>query len=92
MMGVFDSIELRMLRRADYVRQRKHLRDSHVRSHETQSVHKFEREIGRALLSIHNSMESKHSSYVNIRVFLKFHLATLLRRADYMRCLKLLTG
>ena len=56
MMGVFDSIELRMLRRADYVRQRKHLRDSPVRSHETQSVHKFGREIGCALLSIHNSV------------------------------------
>ena len=41
MMCVFDSIELGMLRRADYVRQRKLLRYSHVHSHETQSVHRL---------------------------------------------------
>ena len=43
-----------MLRRADYVRERKLLRDSHVHSHETQSVHKLGWETGWAhsLLSL----------------------------------------
>ena len=42
MIGVFDSIKLRMLRRVDYVRKCKLLRDSpHVHSHETQSIHKL---------------------------------------------------
>ena len=96
MMGAFDSIELRMLRRADYVRERKLLRDSHVHSHETQSVQKLGWETGWAhsLLSLTfaTRWNQKHPSYVGIWLFLKLHLATLLRRADYMRCLKLLTS
>ena len=71
----FDSIELRMLSRAEYVRERNLLKDSHVNSHETQSVHKLGWETGWA-----------------DSCFLKFHLAALLRRADYIRCLKLLTS
>ena len=38
MKGVLDSIELRMLRRADYLRERNTLRESHAHSYETQSV------------------------------------------------------
>ena len=34
----------------------------------------------------------KHPSYISIWLFLKFHVAVLLQRADYMRCLKLLTS
>ena len=32
----------------------------------------------------------KHTRYVSILLFLKFHLACLLRRPDNMRCIKLL--
>ena len=97
MMGVFYSIELRMLRRADYVvKEPKLLRDSHVHSHERQSVHKLGWGIGWAhsLLSLAfaTRWNRKHPSYVNIRLFLKFHLAdpALLQRADYiyMKCFK----
>ena len=95
-MGVFDSIELQILRRADYVRERKLLNDSHFRSYETQSVHKPGWGIGWAhsLLSLAfvARWNQKHPSYVSIRFFLKFHLAALLWRADYMRCLKLLAS
>ena len=38
MKGVLDSIELRMLRRADYMRECNILRESHVHRYETQSV------------------------------------------------------
>ena len=38
MKGVLYSIELRMLRRADYLRERNILRESHVHNYETQSV------------------------------------------------------
>ena len=95
-MGVFDSIELQILRRADYVREHKLLRDAHVHSHETQSVHKTGRETGWAhsLLSLAfvTRWNQKHPSYGSIQLFLKFHLATLLQRGDYMRCLKLLAS
>ena len=91
MMGVFDSIELQMLRRADYVRERKLLKDSHVHSHETQSVDKLGWRIGWAhsLLSLPfaTRRNQKHPSYVSIRLFLKFRLAALLQRADFIRCL-----
>ena len=96
MMSVFDSIKLRMLKRAGYVRECKLLRDSHVHSHEMQSVHKLEWETGwtHSLLSLAfaTRCNQKHRSYVSIRLFLKFHLAALLRRPDYMRSLKLLTS
>ena len=75
MMSVFDSIELQMLRRADYMRERKLLRDSHVHSHETQSVHKLVWETGWAhsLLSLAfaSRLNQKHPSYVSIRLFFK---------------------
>ena len=94
--GCFWFHELRMLRRAHYVRKRKLLRDSHLHSHETQSVHKLGSETGWAhsLLSLAfaTRWNQKHPSYVNIRLSLKFHLAALLPTADYMRCLKLLTS
>ena len=38
MEGVLDSIEIRMLRRADYMKERNILRQSHIHSYETQSV------------------------------------------------------
>ena len=75
MMGVFDSIELRMLRRADYVRERKLLRDSHVHSHETQSVHKLGWETGWAhsllSLALATQWNQKHPLYVSIRLLFK---------------------
>ena len=64
-----------MLRRADYVRERKLLRDSHVHSHETQSVHKIGWETGWAhsLLSLAFAARwnQKHPSYVSIWLFFK---------------------
>ena len=78
------------------VQERKLLRDSHVHFHETQSVHKLGWEIGwtHSLLSLAFTTQwnQKHSSYVSIRLLAKFHLAALARRADYMRCLKLMTS
>ena len=75
MMGVFDSIELRMLRRADYVRERNLLRDSHVHSHETHSVHKLGWETGWAhsllFLAFATRLNQKHPSYISIRLFFK---------------------
>ena len=38
MKGVLDSIELQMLRRADYMRECNILRESHVHSYKTQSA------------------------------------------------------
>ena len=64
-----------MLRTADCVRERKHLRDSHVHSHGTQSVHKLGWETGWAhsLLSLAFATQwnQKHPPYVSIRLFLK---------------------
>ena len=62
MEGVLDSIELQILRRIEYMRERKILAESHVQSYVTPSVllwggfwagRKY------TLLSIRNSMESK---------------------------------
>ena len=95
MKGALDSIKLQMLRRADYLRERNVLRESHVHSYETQSVRENGWELGgrySALLSILNSMESKTSFINKYSVVLQFHLTTLLRRVDYMRCSKLLTS
>ena len=73
MMGASDSIELPMLSRADYVRERKLLRDSHVHSHETQSAHKLGWETGWAhsqlSLAFATRWNQKHPSYVSIRLF-----------------------
>ena len=74
-MGVFDSIELRMLRRGNYMRERKLPRDSPVYNHEMQSVHKLGWETGWAhsLLSLAfaTRWNQKHPSYVSIRLFFK---------------------
>ena len=95
-MGFFDSIKLRMLRRADYARERKFLKASHVHSYKMEAVHNLGWGIGWAhsLLSLKfvTGWYQKHLSYVSSKLFLKFHLAALLRRVDYMRCLKLLTS
>ena len=57
------------------MRERKLLRDSHVHSHETQSVHKIGWETGWAhsLLSLAFAARwnQKHPSYVSIRLFFK---------------------
>ena len=95
MKGVLDSIKLQMLRRADYLRERNVLRESHVHSYETQSARENGWELGgrySALLSTRNSMESKTSFINKYSVVLQFHLTTLLRISDYMRCSKLLTS
>ena len=74
-MGVFDSVVLRMLRRGNYMRERKLPRDSHVYNHEMQSVHKLGWETGWAhsLLSLAFATQwnQKHPSYVSIRLFFK---------------------
>ena len=59
MKGVLDFTELQMLRRANYMRERNILGESHVYSYGTPSVFHFGWEIGWALRSIHKSMESK---------------------------------
>ena len=86
---VFDSIKLRMLWRANYVR----LTCSQPQN--SQYIHKLGWETGWAhsLLSLAfaTRWNQKHPSYICI-CFLKFHLTALLWKADYMRCLKLLTS
>ena len=73
MKGVLDSVELRMLRRADYMRERNILGESHVYSYGTPSVLHIGWEIGRAdsLLSLAfaTRWNPKHPSYVSIRLF-----------------------
>ena len=67
--GALDSIELRMLRRADYLRECNILEESHIYSHGTPSVFHFGREIGWAdsLLSLAfaTRWNPKHLSYVS---------------------------
>ena len=73
MKGVLDSMELRMLRRADYMRERNILGESHVYSYGTPSVLHIGWEIGRAdsLLSLAfaTRWNPKHPSYVSTRLF-----------------------
>ena len=61
----------------------------------SQYIHKlgWETGWGHSLLSLAfaTRWNQKHPSYICI-CFLKFHLTGLLRKADYMRCLKLLTS
>ena len=74
MIGVFDSIKLRMLWRADYVREPKLLRDSHVHSHKTVSIYinLGGKQGGHIVcsLSICNSMESK-TTIIHMYLFFK---------------------
>ena len=66
----------------------------HVHSDERQSVNNF----GCGIRWVHSFLflafatrcNQKHSSYVTIWFFLKFRLAALLQRADYMKCFKLI--
>ena len=75
MKSVLDSIELQMLRRAEYMRERDILRESHVHSYETQSVRVGSIEWGAgwadSLLSLAfaTRWNPKHPSYVSIRLF-----------------------
>ena len=70
---VLDSIELRMLRRADYMRERNILGESHICSYGTPSVFHIGRENGWAdsLLSLvfETRWDPKDPSYVNTRLF-----------------------
>ena len=73
MKSVLDSIELRMLRRADYMRERNILGESHVYSYRTPSVSHIGWEIGWAdsLLSLAfaTRWNPKHPSYVSTQLF-----------------------
>ena len=93
MVGVFDSI--RLWKRRDVI-ECNVLRDSHVHSQKIQTLHKLGSRIGWAhsLLSLAFTTwwNQKHPSYISIQLLMKFHPAALLWRADYMRCLKLLTS
>ena len=73
MKGVLDSIKLRMLRRADYMREHNILGESHVYSYGRLSVVHIGRENGWAdtLLSLAFAARwnPKHPSYVSTRLF-----------------------
>ena len=73
MKGVLDTIELRMLRRADYLRERNILGESHVYSYGTLSVFHIGRENRWAdsllSLSFATPWNPKHPSYVSTRLF-----------------------
>ena len=92
MMGVFDFTKLRMLRSE---RQSASSSETHMFT-ATKRNQYINLEIGWTYsllpLTFATRWNQKHSSYVSIRLLAKFHRAALLRRADYMRCLKLLTS
>ena len=73
MKGILDSIDLRMLGRADYIRERSIFGESHVYSYGTPSVFHFGREIGwvDSLLSLAFAARwnPKHRSYGSTRLF-----------------------
>ena len=93
MVGVFDSIKL--WERRDVI-ECNVLRDSYFHSQKVQTLYKLWSRMGWAhsLLSLAFTTwwNQNYPSYISIQLLMKFHLATLLWRADYMICLKLLTS
>ena len=98
MMGVFDSMELRMLRRAGYVSALSPVFHPSLCGLRFMAV-MWTCEYMRNLYSLSHSLLSlafatpwnqKHPSYVSIRLFLKFHVRGFLMIAIMFVCIKIL--
>ena len=98
MMGVFDSMELRMLRRAGYVSALSPVFHPSLCGLRFMAV-MWTCECMRNLYSLSHSLLSlafatpwnqKHPSYVSIRLFLKFHVRGFLMIAIKFVCIKIL--